>query len=290
MKGIILTAGKGTRLYPVCRVINKQFVLIYDKPLIYYSLALLMQAEIRDILIISSERDLESFQAFLGDGSQLGISIRYDVQKVQRGIADAFLIGEEFIGDDSVCLVLGDNIFWSNDFAEKLLACTKLEKGAYVFGLPSECPSQFGVVEFDANGNVLSIEEKPEHPKSNYIVPGLYFYDNRVVSIAKTVEPSARGELEITSVNNAYLKEKQLKVMPLSEDALWFDAGTPDRVLAASNAIKETQQREGIVIGCVEEIAYQKGYIGKDQLCRLGEPIAKADYGKYVMSLCNNAE
>lgn len=285
MKGIILTAGKGTRLYPACQIINKQLIPVYDKPLIYYPLAVLMQAGIKDILIICNEKDVSSFQALLGDGAKYGIHIDYTIQKIQKGIADAFLLGKNFVGNDTVCLILGDNIFIGDDFARKVKQCSELKEGAIVFGLPSDNPSQFGVVEFDEMGNVLSIEEKPEVPKSNYIVPGLYFYDHRAVDIAKNILPSARGELEITEVNNIYLRDKKLKIMPLNEDTVWFDAGTPDRILAASNKIKEFQNAQKKVIACLEEIAYKQRWISYEDMKKIGQTLQNSDYGKYILSI-----
>ncbi len=285
MKGIILAAGKGTRLYPACKVINKQLIPIYDKPMIYYPLTVLIDAGISEILIVSSEKDLSSFQMLLGDGSQLGIHIEYTVQYIQRGIADAFLIGERFIGNDSVCLMLGDNLFYSADFIDKISGCCSLTEGAMVFGLPSDNPSQFGVVEFDECGNVLSIEEKPVKPKSNYIIPGLYFYDNHVVEAAKSIKPSARGELEITDVNKVYLDQKQLKVALFNEDTVWFDAGTPERILQASLKIKELQDENHTMIGSVEEAAYKQGFITHDQMLMLAQSIGQTDYGKYLLEI-----
>lgn len=284
MKGIILAAGKGTRLYPTCQAVNKQLVPIYDKPLIYYPLATLMQAGIKEVLLISNVRDLEVFQNLLGDGSQLGINISYTVQEIQCGIADAFRLGKTFIGNDSVCLILGDNIFWNPNIEQTLEECTKLEEGAMLFGLYSDEPSTFGVVEFDEKGHVISLEEKPEHPKSNYIVPGLYFYDDKVSFITQYVHPSARGEFEITSINQLYLKEHRLKVVPL-DDMIWFDAGTPDRLLEASNRIKELQQQEGRLIGCIEQIAYEKGFIDHESVVALGKKIGKSAYGQYVANI-----
>jgi glucose-1-phosphate thymidylyltransferase len=285
MKGIILTAGKGTRLYPACQVVNKQLIPVYDKPLIYYSLAVLMQANIRDILIICNEKDIASFQMLLGNGAKFGIHISYTVQKIQRGIADAFLLGKDFVGKDSVCLILGDNIFIGDDFNGKVKQCSELREGAVVFGLPSDNPAQFGVVEFDAAGNVLSIEEKPKAPKSNYIVPGLYFYDYHAPEIAGKISPSARGELEITEVNNVYLRDKKLKIMPLSKDTVWFDAGTPDRILAASLKVKQLQAETDTVIACIEEIAYRQGWITYETMRELAAPLQNSDYGKYILSL-----
>ncbi len=285
MKGIILTAGKGTRLYPACQVINKQLIPVYDKPLIYYSLAVLMKADIKDILIICNEKDISSFQALLGDGSKYGIHIDYTIQKIQRGIADAFLLGKEFTGEEPVCLILGDNIFYGSDFDNKVKQCATLKDGAVVFGLPSDNPSQFGVVEFDNSGNVLSIEEKPKAPKSNYIVPGIYFYDRHAAEIAKHILPSARGELEITEVNNVYLRDKKLRIMPLSEDTIWFDAGTPDRIMAASNKIRELQNGTGEVIACLEEIAYKQGWISYEDMREIGRSLENSDYGKYILTI-----
>ncbi len=284
MKGIILAAGKGTRLYPTSQVTNKQLIPIYDKPLIYYPLASLMQAGITDILLISNVRDLDTFKSLLGNGSQLGINISYTVQEIQCGIADAFRLGNTFIGDDSVCLILGDNIFWTPNIAETLEECTKLEEGAMVFGLHNDEPSHFGVVEFNDDGRVISIEEKPENPKSNYIVPGIYFYDDKVSFITQYVQPSARGEFEITTVNQIYLKEHRLNVVP-HDDMVWFDAGTPDRLLEASNTIKQLQEEQGQLIGCIEEIAYQKGYIDYESAIELGRKIGKSAYGQYVANL-----
>lgn len=285
MKGIILAAGKGTRLYPTAQVVNKQLIPIYDKPLIYYPLTTLIMAGIKEVLIISSNRDIASFQSLLGNGSKLGIAISYEVQHVQCGIADAFRIGESFIGNDPVCLILGDNIFWNNDIETVLAACSTMNQGGLVFGLHSDCPQQFGVVEFDANGKVISIEEKPTSPKSNYIIPGLYFFDADVTKIAKEIEPSARGEYEITSVIEAYMLRDELRVMPLASDTVWFDAGTPDRILESSIAVRSLQKEHNICIGCVEEAACKMGYITKQEAHAAGENMKNSEYGKYLLQL-----
>ncbi|MFA0814222.1 MAG: glucose-1-phosphate thymidylyltransferase RfbA [Anaerofustis sp.] len=285
MKGIILAAGKGTRLYPTAQVVNKQLIPVYDKPLIYYPLTTLLSAGIREILIISSQKDVASFQALLGDGSALGISISYEVQHVQCGIADAFRIGESFIGDDPVCLILGDNIFWNKEIDSILAQCAQMTQGALVFGLHSEVPQQFGVIEFDKNGIAISIEEKPINPKSNFIVPGLYFFDAEVTDIAKHIKPSARGEYEITSVIEAYLKQGTLKVLPLSKDTVWFDAGTPERILEASIAVRALQKEYGVSIGCVEEASCKKGYITAHDAHLIAEQMKNSEYGKYLFSL-----
>ena len=286
MKGIILAAGKGTRLYPLTLPICKPLLPVYDKPMIYYPLSVLMQAGIRDVLVIVPPDDAQPFIDLLGDGSQLGIHIEYKEQKVQRGIADAFIIGEEFIGDDSVCLALGDNIFFGPAFRSKLRAAAKLDegKGAAIFGYYVNDPRAFGVVEFDANGKAMSIEEKPKHPKSNYIVPGLYFYDNSVVEIAKGIQPSARGELEITSVNNEYLKEGTLKVIPLESEYSWFDAGNANSLYDTSGAIKDAQ-RSGKMIGCIEEVALTKRWITIDQFRKNAELLKKTQYGHYLYDI-----
>lgn len=285
MKGIILAGGAGTRLHPITTAISKQALPIYNKPMIYYPLSSLMLAGIREILIISTPRDVIVFKEMLGDGSKLGIELKYAVQTTPRGLADAFLIGEKFIGKDSVALVLGDNIFYGYDFEEKLLNSGERESGATIFGYHVENPRAFGVVEFDENNNVISIEEKPKDPKSNYAVPGLYFYDNDVIEIAKNVKPSNRGEIEITSVNNEYLKRGSLKVELLSKGTAWLDTGTYDGLLEAANFIKTVQIRQGIYIGCIEEIAFNKGYINRKQLKSIAEEIIKSEYGQYLMSL-----
>lgn len=286
MKGIILAGGSGTRLYPITKSVSKQILPVYDKPMIYYPLSTLMLAGIRDILIISTQRDLPAFQELLGgDGSQLGISLSYAVQDKPNGIAEAFLIGEDFIGGDRAALILGDNIFYARGFSGILRRAIEYETGATVFGYPVNNPEEFGIVDFDAEGNVLSIEEKPQKPKSNYAVPGLYFYDNQVVEIAKNIQPSARGEKEITAVNNEYLRRKQLRVELLGRGMAWLDTGTHTGLLEASNFVSIVQRREGLYISCIEEIAYRKGYINKEQLSALAQPLLKTDYGRYLLKL-----
>lgn len=285
MKGIILAGGKGTRLYPMTVAVSKQLLAIYDKPMIYYPLSVLMLANIRDVLVISTPDDISSYEKLLGDGSQFGINISYKVQEKPRGLAEAFILGEEFIGDDSVCLVLGDNIFFGQDFSNLLKQATSLEKGATIFGYPVKNPKEFGVVEYDENGLVVSIEEKPEHPKSQYAVPGLYFYDNRVVDIAKNVQPSARGEIEITAINNAYLDMKELHVVKLGRGMAWLDTGTPSGMLKASEYVEAVQSRQGFYISCLEEIAWRQGFISKEQLRETGEKLKMTDYGQYILSL-----
>jgi glucose-1-phosphate thymidylyltransferase len=284
MKGIILAAGKGSRLYPITYPICKPLLPVYDKPLIYYPLSVLMKAGIRDILVIVPSGEQHPFEALLGHGEKFGIHIEYKEQHVQRGIADAFIIGEEFIGDDSVCLILGDNIFFGPSFRLKLRDAAKNVDGAKIFGYYVQDPRPFGVVEFDEEGKALSIEEKPSHPKSNYIVPGLYFYDNDVVEIAKTIKPSARGELEITDVNNRYLEAGKLSVIPLGEEYTWFDAGTADSLYQAAGTIK-TVQRSGHLIGCLEEKAIRNGWITLDQLKEMAEELGKTKYGEYLYGL-----
>ena len=285
MKGIILAAGKGTRLYPITKPICKPLLPLYDKPLLYYPLAVLMQAGIREILVIVPPDDQFPFEKLLGDGHSLGLSLSYREQKVQRGIADAFLVGEEFIGSDSVCLVLGDNVFYSPTLSVQLEQAGKDRPGGTVFGLPVEDPRPFGVVEFDQSGRAISIEEKPQNPKSNFIVPGLYFYDNRVVEFARRLTPSARGELEITSVNNVYLERGELSVIPLDPDTVWFDAGNADSLLHAGCAIREIQQKSGRAVACPEQIAFEQGWIGREQLRALGESLRMTRYGQYLLSL-----
>ncbi|MEG0774559.1 glucose-1-phosphate thymidylyltransferase RfbA [Clostridium sp.] len=289
MKGIILAGGSGTRLYPITKSVSKQILPIYDKPMIYYPLSVLMLAGIREILVISTERDINDFKELLEDGSELGLNIQYAIQAAPNGLAEAFIIGEEFIGDDKVALVLGDNIFYGYGFSERLQKAVNRDE-ATIFGYHVSNPKEFGVVEFDKNNNVLSIEEKPENPKSNYAVPGLYFYNNEVVEIAKNVKPSHRGELEITSVNNEYLKRGKLKVELLGRGMAWLDTGTHRGLLEASNFVEVVQTRQGQYIACLEEIAFRKGYIDKNQLLKLAEPLTKTEYGKYLIHIANNDE
>ena len=285
MKGIILAGGSGTRLYPITKAVSKQLLPLYDKPMIYYPISVLMLAGIKEILIISTPRDLPMYKDLLGDGSNLGMKFSYEVQENPNGLAEAFIIGEEFIGDDNVALILGDNIFHGHRFSEILERATNLEKGATIFGYYTNNPEAFGVVEFDDEWNVLSIEEKPENPKSNYIVPGLYFYDNDVIEIAKNVKPSQRGEVEITSVNEEYLKRGNLKVELLGRGMAWLDTGTHDGLLEAANFIETVQKRQGLYIACLEEIAYYKNYISKEQLLKTANELKKTDYGQYLFNL-----
>ena len=286
MKGIILAGGSGTRLYPITKSVSKQSLPIYDKPMIYYPMSVLMLAGIRDILIISTPRDLPMFKELFGNGNHLGLNIEYAVQEQPNGLAEAFIIGEEFIGDDKVALVLGDNIFYGYGFSERLQNAVERDE-ATIFGYHVVDPQAFGVVEFDKDFNVLSIEEKPEVPKSNYAVPGLYFYDNDVVEIAKSVEPSERGELEITAVNNEYLRRGKLKVELFGRGMAWLDTGTHKGLLDASNYVEAVQTRQGLYIACLEEIAYRKGYINKEQLLELAKPLMKTEYGKYLVKVSN---
>lgn len=285
MKGIILAAGKGTRLYPMTRPVCKPLLPVYDKPLIYYSVSTLIEAGIREILVIVPPGEEHVFQALLGDGSQWGVSIAYAVQLVPRGIADAMLVGAEFIGQDSVCLVLGDNIFYQKGFAAVLKQAVAHNHGATVFGYYVEDPRPFGVVEFDGEGKALSIEEKPQHPKSHYIIPGLYFYDNQVIDIARKLTPSARGELEITDVNLEYLHREQLQVVRLERDFLWLDAGTADSVLEAAERVRDIQRDTGHYVGCIEKCAREAGWISKEQVHQLGKELEKTRYGQYLLSL-----
>ena len=285
MKGIVLAGGSGTRLYPVTKAISKQLLPLYDKPMIYYPISVLMLAGIKEILIISTPRDMPMYRDLLGDGSNLGISFEYAIQEKPNGLAEAFIIGEDFIGDDNVALILGDNVFYGHRFSEILKRAMKLEEGAIIFGYYTQNPESFGVVEFDEEWNVLSVEEKPEHPKSNYIIPGLYFYDNDVIEIAKNVEPSARGEKEITSINDEYLKRNKLKVELLGRGMAWLDTGTHDGLLEAANFIETIQKRQGVYVASLEEISYNYGYIDEDSLFELAEPLKKTDYGKYLIKL-----
>jgi len=285
MKGIVLAAGRGTRLYPMTKPVCKPLLPVYDKPLIYYPIATLLQAGIRDILVIIPPGEEREFQNLLGDGSELGLHIEFAVQKVARGIADALIIGEDFIGDDSVCLVLGDNIFQCHNLDEIMKEAIKDDHGAKVFGYYVDDPRPFGVVEFDENGQAVSIEEKPKNPKSNYIVPGLYFYDNDVVEIAKNVKPSARGEIEITSINNEYLRRGTLKVETLGRGFAWLDTGNHDSLLDAADFVAAFQKRQGLYISCIEEIAYKRGFITKEQLVELAQPLLKTAYGKYLIEV-----
>ncbi|MBR1571625.1 MAG: glucose-1-phosphate thymidylyltransferase RfbA [Lachnospiraceae bacterium] len=288
MKGIILAGGSGTRLYPLTKAISKQIMPVYDKPMIYYPLSTLMLAGIREVLIISTPRDLPVFKELLGDGSQLGMDIQYAIQEAPNGLAEAFIIGEEFIGNDSVALVLGDNIFYGMTFSKILkeaAARTESEPGATIFGYYVKDPREYGVVEFDENGIAISIEEKPEKPKSNYAVPGLYFYDNDVVQIAKTIKPSARGELEITAVNNEYLNRGNLHVETLGRGFAWLDTGNHDMLLNAANFVATFQKRQGMYVSCIEEIAYKRGFIDKEQLVKLAQPLLKTEYGQYLIDV-----
>ena len=285
MIGIILAGGRGTRLYPLTKSISKQIMPIYDKPMIYYPLSVLMLANIKEILIISTERDLPVFKELLKDGSDLGLKLEYKVQKKPNGLAEAFIIGEEFIGNDNVALILGDNIFYGSGFTGLVEEAAKLENGAIVFGYPVKDPRAYGVVEFDENGKAISLEEKPENPKSNYAIPGLYFYDNTVIEKAKNVKPSARGEIEITTVNEMYLSEGKLNVKNLGRGVAWLDTGTHDALLEAATYVEAIQKRQGFYIACIEEIAYAKGWISKEQLQKLAEPMMKTEYGKYLVNL-----
>ena len=284
MKGIILAGGSGTRLYPITKSVSKQALSIYDKPMIYYPMSVLMLAGIKDILIISTPRDISTFEELFGNGSELGLNIQYAIQEQPNGLAEAFIIGEEFIGDDKVALVLGDNIFYGYGFSERLKNAVERDE-ATIFGYHVSDPQAFGVVEFDKDFNVLSIEEKPKEPKSNYAVPGLYFYDNDVVEIAKNVKPSERGELEITSVNNEYLRRGKLKVELFGRGMAWLDTGTHRGLLEASNYVEAVQTRQGLYIACLEEIAYRKGYINKEQLLELAKPLMKTEYGQYLVKV-----
>lgn len=290
MKGIILAGGAGTRLYPSTIACSKQILTVYDKPMIYYPLSTLMLAKIWEVLIISTPRDVKVFEELLGDGSQLGMEITYTVQEAPRGLAEAFILGEKFIGNDHVCLVLGDNIFYGYGFSERLQRAASHQDGATIFGYHVSNPKDFGVVDFDSDGNVLSIEEKPQNPKSNYAVPGLYFYDNNVVEIAKNVKPSARGELEITSVNNAYLEQGKLKVELFGRGMAWLDTGTHRAMLDAANFIEAVQTRQGLYVACLEEIAYRNGFIDKAQLLKQADRFQKTEYGQYLYQIAETVK
>ena len=290
MKGKILAGGSGTRLYPVTKAMSKQMVPIYDKPMIYYPMSVLMLAGIREILIISTPRDIVFFKALFKDGESLGLKIDYAIQEQPNGLAEAFIIGEDFIGDDSVALILGDNIFYGQSFSNYLRKAASLQKGAYVFGYYVQNPKAFGVVEFDEQDNVISLEEKPENPKSKYAVPGLYFYDNTVIEKAKQLRPSARGELEITDLNRMYMEEKSLKVQVLGRGMAWLDTGTHTSMLQASNFVEAVQDTQGTYIACLEEIAYRQGWISGDEVRELAKPLMKTGYGQYLIDIVNEAE
>jgi len=285
MKGIILAGGSGTRLYPLTKAISKQIIPIYDKPMIYYPLSVLMLANIREILIISTPRDLPVFEELLGDGSQLGLKLEYKVQEHPNGLAEAFIIGEEFIGNDNVCLILGDNIFYGSGLSGLLEEASKLKEGAVVFGYPVKDPRAYGVVEFDKDGKAISLEEKPKNPKSNYAIPGLYFYDNTVIEKAKIIKPSSRNELEITAINEEYLKKGKLNVKSLGRGTVWLDTGTHEALLQAANYMEAIQKRQGFYIACIEEIAYQKGWITPEKLDESAKSMMKTAYGQYLADL-----
>ena len=285
MKGIILAGGSGTRLFPLTKIVCKQLLPVYDKPMIYYPLSVLMEAEIKDILIISTEKDIIKFKDLFGNGSNLGINLEYKIQKKPNGIAEAFLIGEEFIGDDNTALILGDNIFYGENFNNILKESLKLKSGGIIFGYKVKNPEQYGVIEFDKNKKVISIEEKPAVPKSNYIIPGLYIYDNSVIEKAKNLKPSKRGELEITDISNFYLKEDKLFVKVLDNNFIWFDTGTCDSLLEAQNFIKTEQEKKGKYISCIEEAAYKNGWINKEQIIKSANQLQNTEYGKYLLKL-----
>lgn len=287
MKGILLAGGKGTRLYPCTKVLSKQLIPIYDKPLIYYPLSILLLAEIREILIISTPEDISMYRKLLGDGKDLGVSFQYKVQPNPLGLAEAFLIGEEFIGTDSVCLILGDNVFYGQDFSETLHFVKKKLYGATIFGYPVTTPEEFGVIEFDKEGKAISLEEKPTNPKSMFAIPGLYFYNNDVIRIAKEITPSKRGELEITAINSYYLAEGNLHVQKLGRGMAWLDTGSPNGMLKASNFVETIQSRQGFYIACIEEICWRMKFITTEQLTELGNEMKMTAYGKYILELCN---
>jgi glucose-1-phosphate thymidylyltransferase len=290
MKGIILAGGSGTRLYPITKSISKQLLPVYDKPMIYYPLSTLMLSGIKEILIISNPEYIELYKQLLNDGSHLGLNIEYKIQEKPRGLADAFIVGEEFIGNDNVCLILGDNIFHGQGFSQMLKRAASLKEGAVIFGYYVKDPRSYGVVEFDEQNNVVSLEEKPQNPKSNYAIPGLYYYDNTVVEKAKNLKPSARGEIEITDLNREYLKENKLKVELFGRGFAWLDTGTHQSLLEAANYVETIQKRQGFYISCVEEIAYRMGYINKEQLKELGKEMKKIEYGKYLLEIANEEE
>lgn len=289
MKGIILAGGKGTRLYPSTKAISKQLLPIFDKPLVYYPLSILMLASIKEVLIISTPYDIDDYKRLLGDGSELGMHFEYEIQDQPKGLAEAFIIGEKFIGKDSVCLILGDNVFYGPNMTRLLLKAINENVGATIFGYPVKNPKAFGVVEIDKDHNVVSLEEKPENPKSDYAVPGLYFYNNDVIEIAKNVKPSDRGELEITSVNNEYLRRGQLKVKIFERGFAWLDTGTPDGMLKASNFVSTVQDRQGFYVSCIEEIAYRRGFINLEQLEVLGNNLKSTEYGQYILDLVKSS-
>ena len=290
MKGIILAGGKGTRLYPMTKVVSKQLLPIYDKPLIYYPLSMLLLAGIKDILIISTPEDTPNYERLLGSGERIGVNFTYKVQDTPRGLADAFILGADFIGDDNVCLVLGDNVFYGQNMSQALWKARDRKVGATIFGYPVKDARAFGVVEFDENKKVVSIEEKPAEPKSNYAVPGLYFYDNRVVEIAKNVKPSPRGEIEITAINNAYLEMGELHVQLLGRGMAWLDTGTPEGMLKAGEFVEAVQQRQGFYVSCIEEIAWRRGFITTEQLRALGEELKMTDYGQYLLAIAKEGK
>ncbi len=287
MKGIILAGGSGTRLYPLTQSISKQIMPIYDKPMIYYPLSILMLSGIREILIISTPRDISTYKDLLGNGKKFGLKISYAIQPSPDGLAQAFIIGEKFIGKDSVSLILGDNVFYGHGFQDMLRKAARIKKGAVIFGYYVNDPERYGIAEFDKKGKVLSIEEKPEHPKSNYAITGLYFYDNSVVKKAKSLKPSPRGELEITDLNRLYLNEKKLKLEMLGRGFAWLDTGTHESLLDASNFIQTIEKRQGLKVSCLEEIAFSNGYINKKQLLKLAEPLSKNQYGQYLIKIAN---